>query len=125
MICAKIFLSVFLFHNVNGFINPYPKLRNYPLKDGEDAGQPLYLTPLIEAGKIDEARKLATVQHEEMHDVPSYAGYLTVNKEYSSNTFFWFFPAQVIKKIQESLNFANFSQTLKFNFKEINKKKRN
>lgn len=25
----------------------------------------------------------------------SYAGYFTVNKEYNSNLFFWFFPAEV------------------------------
>lgn len=25
----------------------------------------------------------------------SYSGYLTVNKTYNSNLFFWFFPAQV------------------------------
>lgn len=28
-------------------------------------------------------------------NVESYAGYLTVNKTYNSNLFFWFFPAQV------------------------------
>lgn len=100
MSCLKLLLSVFLVHNVSAFLfNPYPKLREYPLKNGDEPGEPLFLTPLIEAGKIEEARKLAAVQHQEMHDVPSYSGYLTVNKEYDSNTFFWFFPAQVIQKI--------------------------
>lgn len=27
--------------------------------------------------------------------IPNYAGYFTVNKEYNSNTFFWFFPAKI------------------------------
>ncbi|XP_046426243.1 venom serine carboxypeptidase [Neodiprion fabricii] len=98
MICQKLLLTVFLVHNVYAFINPYPKLASYPLKEGDDAGEPLFLTPLIEAGKIDEARKLATVRHDEMLDVPSYSGYFTVNKEYQSNTFFWFFPSQINPK---------------------------
>lgn len=28
--------------------------------------------------------------------VKSYAGYLTVNKKYNSNLFFWFFPASMV-----------------------------
>ena len=80
----------------NGFINIYPKLHTYELKaKSEDVGDPLILTPLIEAGKIDEARTVATVEHKVMMEVSSYAGYFTVNKEYNSNMFFWFFPAQV------------------------------
>ncbi|XP_017877613.1 venom serine carboxypeptidase [Ceratina calcarata] len=75
-----------------GFTNVYPKPKNFPLSDG-DVGSPLFLTPLIESGKIDEARIKAAVQHKEMNDVNSYAGYLTVNKAYNSNMFFWFFPA--------------------------------
>lgn len=41
-----------------------------------------------------QARKLAAVNHPEMN-IENYAGYLTVNKEYNSNMFFWFFPAKV------------------------------
>ncbi|XP_008543174.1 venom serine carboxypeptidase [Microplitis demolitor] len=90
-----LFISINYFSNTQGFTNVYPKLKSYPLKDGEDAGQPLFLTPYIEKEKFDVARKLATVQHKEMLDVGSYAGYLTVNKQYNSNMFFWFFPAQI------------------------------
>lgn len=79
----------------SGFINVYPKLKSYPFPDYEDVGEPLFLTPLIESGKIEEARNKALVQHKEMNDVSSYAGYLTVNKDYNSNMFFWFFPAVV------------------------------
>ncbi|KAL6429953.1 hypothetical protein ACFW04_007644 [Cataglyphis niger] len=89
-------LSLLLFalpYETCGFLNVYPKLKEYPLAEGEDAGTPLYLTPLIENGKIEEARAKAIVQHKEMGDVSSYSGYFTVDKEYNSNLFFWFFPA--------------------------------
>uniref|UniRef100_A0A8C5PDQ4 Probable serine carboxypeptidase CPVL n=1 Tax=Leptobrachium leishanense TaxID=445787 RepID=A0A8C5PDQ4_9ANUR len=60
-----------------------------------DPGQPLFLTPYLESGKIDEARALSLVGELPGANVKSYAGYLTVNKTYSSNLFFWFFPAQI------------------------------
>lgn len=102
---VTIIISSFLFINAGAFINPYPKLKSFPLRVGEDAGNPLFLTPLIENGKIDEARKQASVQHKEMLDIGSYAGYLTVNKKYNSNMFFWFFPAQVNNNNQIDLYF--------------------
>ncbi|XP_043283795.1 venom serine carboxypeptidase [Venturia canescens] len=91
---------VIICQNSEAFTNVYPKLKSFPLskKDAKDAGNPLFLTPLIEKGNIQDARKQATVQHEEMKDVNSYAGYLTVNKQFNSNMFFWFFPAQVNPK---------------------------
>ncbi|OXU24321.1 hypothetical protein TSAR_011906 [Trichomalopsis sarcophagae] len=55
---------------------------------------PLFLTPLIESEKIHEARDLARVRHAEMSNVESYAGFFTINKQYNSNTFFWYFPSQ-------------------------------
>lgn len=61
---------------------------------GADPGSPLFLTPYIEKGNIDEARKLSLVGPLPGANVKSYAGYLTVNKKYNSNLFFWFFPAQ-------------------------------
>lgn len=39
------------------------------------------------------ARKLSLVGELPGANVKSYAGYLTVNKEFNSNLFFWFFPA--------------------------------
>lgn len=89
------FLISFTIEDARGFINVYPKLKSYPVRNDEDTGTPLFLTPLIESGKIDEARRRATVEHKEMDDVSSYAGYFTVNKEYNSNMFFWLFPAVV------------------------------
>lgn len=39
-----------------------------------------------------KARDLALVNHPNLW-IESYAGYFTVNKQYNSNIFFWFFPA--------------------------------
>ncbi|XP_012496131.1 PREDICTED: probable serine carboxypeptidase CPVL [Propithecus coquereli] len=60
-----------------------------------DVGQPLFLTPYIEAGKLKEGKESSLVSPFPGQNVKSYAGYLTVNKTYNSNLFFWFFPAQV------------------------------
>uniref|UniRef100_A0A8C4TK92 Probable serine carboxypeptidase CPVL n=1 Tax=Erpetoichthys calabaricus TaxID=27687 RepID=A0A8C4TK92_ERPCA len=71
---------------------------------GPDPGKPLFLTPYLEAGKIDEARELSLVGPLPGVNVKSYAGYLTLNKTYNSNLFFWFFPAQ--RPLYE-INWAN------------------
>uniref|UniRef100_A0A671UUI7 Probable serine carboxypeptidase CPVL n=1 Tax=Sparus aurata TaxID=8175 RepID=A0A671UUI7_SPAAU len=66
--------------------------------NGVDPGSPLFLTPYLEKGAIDEARKLSLVGELPGANVKSYAGYLTVNKKYNSNLFFWFFPALMVAK---------------------------
>nr|XP_048296102.1 probable serine carboxypeptidase CPVL [Myodes glareolus] len=63
-----------------------------------NAGQPLFLSPYIKAGKIKEGQKKSTVSPFPGMSLKSYSGYLTVNKTYNSNLFFWFFPAQVDPK---------------------------
>lgn len=73
------------------FINVYPKLKTYPVTG--DPGEPLILTPLIEAGKIEQARSQSYVKPIK-DGIVSYSGFFTVNKQYNSNLFFWFFPAQ-------------------------------
>lgn len=78
-----------------GFTNVYPKLTAHPLKNGEDVGEPLFLTPLIENGKIDDARNQSFVSLQGAEKIESYSGYFTVDKTYNSNMFFWFFPALV------------------------------
>ncbi|XP_075232371.1 venom serine carboxypeptidase-like [Lycorma delicatula] len=57
-----------------------------------NVGDPLYLTPLIETGRIKEAQKLSQVKPF-IKNVVSYSGFLTVNKQFESNLFFWFFPS--------------------------------
>ncbi|KAG9345146.1 hypothetical protein JZ751_009689 [Albula glossodonta] len=61
---------------------------------GPDPGKPLFLTPYLDDGNIPEARRLSLVGPLPGANVKSYSGYLTVNKTYNSNLFFWFFPAQ-------------------------------
>uniref|UniRef100_A0A8D2ZCQ9 Probable serine carboxypeptidase CPVL n=1 Tax=Scophthalmus maximus TaxID=52904 RepID=A0A8D2ZCQ9_SCOMX len=63
---------------------------------GADPGSPLFLTPYLEKGAIDEARKLSEVGDLPGANVKSHAGYLTVNKQYNSNLYFWFFPALMV-----------------------------
>lgn len=118
---------VFVRADTHGFTNIYPKLKKFVLDKNADVGEPLFLTPLIESGKIDEARKEAIVEHKEIGAVSSYAGYFTVNKEYNSNLFFWFFPAQVSQTFDSSktgkksniFNFHYFYRILIFNFHYI------
>lgn len=58
-----------------------------------DPGKPLFLTPYIEAGQIDLAQQLSKVGPLNGTSVVSFAGFLTVNKTYNSNLYFWFFPS--------------------------------
>uniref|UniRef100_A0A7N8YDL8 Probable serine carboxypeptidase CPVL n=1 Tax=Mastacembelus armatus TaxID=205130 RepID=A0A7N8YDL8_9TELE len=63
---------------------------------GVDPGSPLFLTPYLEKGAIEEARMLSLVGKLPGASVKSYAGYLTVNAKYNSNLFFWFVPALTV-----------------------------
>ncbi|KAG5210383.1 hypothetical protein JEQ12_015577 [Ovis aries] len=60
-----------------------------------DPGQRLFLTPYIESGKLTKGRQLSLVPPFPGWNLTSYSGYITVNKTYNSNIFFWFFPAKV------------------------------
>lgn len=66
-----------------------------------DVGDPLVLTELIEDGNEDEARRLARVNESQFLGVVSYSGFLTVNDDYDSNLFFWFFPAEGTEKLYD------------------------
>lgn len=87
------FWCIFLKSCHCAFPNYYKKIHVSGTIDG-DPGQPLLLTPLLEAGKIEEARSLSEVHLADFKNVTSYSGYFTVNKQHDSNTFFWFFPAE-------------------------------
>jgi vitellogenic carboxypeptidase-like protein len=63
------------------------------LEEAVDPGEPLFLTPLLEAGKAAEARTLSQVHN--LTKLISFSGYFSTNKKYDSNLFFWFFPAAV------------------------------
>lgn len=73
--------------------NPYPRYSEF--SDGGDTGEPIFLTEYIEKGQFDLAKNLSSVNHDDMKWLTSFAGYLTVNKEFNSNMFFWFFPAKL------------------------------
>ncbi|KAB0794557.1 hypothetical protein PPYR_11396 [Photinus pyralis] len=77
--------------------NMYPKIESELYRGG--SGEPLILTPLIKQGRIKEAQHAASVSLNDVKQVKSYAAYLTVNEQFNSNLFFWFFPSQ--------LNYAN------------------
>ncbi|XP_054157696.1 venom serine carboxypeptidase-like [Oppia nitens] len=62
--------------------------------NSEDIGKPLLLTPLIESGRIRAAQQASLVTGlPDAPNITSYSGYLTVNKKFKSNMFFWYFPA--------------------------------
>ncbi|CAG2170264.1 unnamed protein product, partial [Oppiella nova] len=55
---------------------------------------PLLLTPYIETSRLVEAKQLSAVTGlSKTLNITSYSGFLTVNKQFNSNLFFWFFPA--------------------------------
>lgn len=64
-------------------------------------GDPLVLTPYLNDFDDAEARRLSRVNETLFLDVVSYAGYLTVNDDYDSNLFFWFFPANGTERLYE------------------------
>lgn len=83
-----------LIHETTAIFNVYPKIKTVQLEG--DPGEALFLTPLMEAGKLKEARDKALVPPlKGAEGVVSYSGYFTVDKEFNSNMFFWFFPAEV------------------------------
>ncbi|XP_062549801.1 vitellogenic carboxypeptidase [Armigeres subalbatus] len=76
--------------------NPYKNLIRgsaSPRRSGE-SGEPLFLTPLLQDGKIAEARNRARVDLPMMSAVESYSGFMTVDSKFNSNLFFWYVPAQ-------------------------------
>lgn len=64
-----------------------------PVREGADVGDPLFLTPLINNGKIKKAQNESRVKPD-IGNTTSYSGFLTVNEDCGNNLFFWFFPAQ-------------------------------
>eukprot|EP00095_Tigriopus_kingsejongensis_P005173 maker-scaffold237_size242172-snap-gene-1.30 protein:Tk05173 transcript:maker-scaffold237_size242172-snap-gene-1.30-mRNA-1 annotation:"venom serine carboxypeptidase" len=72
-----------------------------------DVGEPLYLTPYIEAEDFETARNLAQVVEPlaglENENVESYSGFITVNPATASHMFFWFFPATEVDPAEAPL----------------------
>ena len=72
----------------------FPGSPPHPNVTEEEVGQPLFLTPYLESGKILEAQDLSRVRGLPTN-IPSYSGFLTTNKNYDSNIFFWYIPSTV------------------------------
>ncbi|XP_035667694.1 probable serine carboxypeptidase CPVL isoform X2 [Branchiostoma floridae] len=98
--CSIVFLVVILVsqkstavRSSNGvpFRPKFPRV-HHDIQQGQDYGDPLFLTSYLEQGMAQKAQTLSEV-HLPGTSVKSYSGYLTVNKAYNSNLFFWFFPA--------------------------------
>ena len=73
------------------FLYMYPE---EPTFDVNKVGEPVFLTPYIKQGKLNEGREKARVHLQKWPDLESYAGFLTVEQNYNSNMYFWFFPSQ-------------------------------
>lgn len=88
-----VILTIIIFENVSS--NPDLD-RAKRFETGEDVGEPLYLTPLINKNEVQVARDKARVYLPITGtNVESYSGFLTVNEETNSNLFFWFISAAV------------------------------
>lgn len=92
------FLVVFVVFTLNNFVTAfifknYAKIRYDGRISDDNVGEPLFLTPLLEAGRIEEAQNLSRVQLDDISYVTSYSGFFTVDKKYNSNIFFWYFEA--------------------------------
>lgn len=92
-----IFMITLIIGLSNGFFlrNLYPPTEPANRLIGTIDSKPLFLTPYIESGQLDKGRRLSEVNGLTGLDLESYSGFLTVNKTYDSNMFFWFFPALV------------------------------
>lgn len=80
--------------SVSKFPNYYRQITSKPINTNEDNGEPLILTPYIESGRIEEARKAARVSHKAFQNVTHYTGFFTVNKTHNTNLFAWFCPSE-------------------------------
>ena len=79
-------------------LRPPPPPRSFPKVSKDDVGEPLYLTPYIEAGDLDTAREMArvdsTLLEGDHSEIESYSGLITVDAVNNGSMFFWFFPAE-------------------------------
>ncbi|CAL4099750.1 unnamed protein product, partial [Meganyctiphanes norvegica] len=96
LVLLSITIQLLFVKEGHGYLSKHFKTSNKKVDpdDWNEAGSPLFLTPLLKAGKIKEARSLSQVHLGHRHG-HSFSGYFTVNEDYNSNLFFWFFPARV------------------------------
>ncbi|XP_050352967.1 venom serine carboxypeptidase-like [Nymphalis io] len=72
----------------------YPRVKLEAKTEGQgDHGDPLILTPYIDKGDIELAQNISRVPFTEKIGILSHSGFITVDKKYNSNLYFWYFPA--------------------------------
>lgn len=78
----------------SSLLNPYPPFGYYD--DGTDPGEPLFLTPLMNNESMSriDVQRMARVKGSKFLDIESYAGFLTIDRVFNTNLFFWYFPAE-------------------------------
>ena len=87
--------------SIGPFRKMFPVIQDPPTPlNTNETGEPLFLSPMITKGEWKLAQRMARVDGrqfgEEVANVDSYSGYLTVNApDCKSNLFFWYFPAMV------------------------------
>ncbi|CAL1541909.1 unnamed protein product [Lymnaea stagnalis] len=64
-----------------------------PLVQSAKISRPLFLSPYLEKGLIQEARKDSRVHLPRFSELESYSGFITVDKTFGNHLFFWFFPS--------------------------------
>lgn len=92
MITFKILLLFITTFSVGNCVIDFSGYYGKPLPTNY-SGSALFLTNMLENGNIEEAKNLSEVRPL-AGNVKSYSGFLTVNKTYNSNIFFWFFPSE-------------------------------
>ncbi|KAF7288072.1 hypothetical protein GWI33_000126 [Rhynchophorus ferrugineus] len=90
LVCSIIALTDALFYKYM-FKHKRKPFNHKPLTD---LGDPLILTPYLKNNQIEEAQRAARVNLSVFQDIPSYAGFFTVDDQSKSNLFFWFFPSR-------------------------------
>ncbi|GAB6021024.1 hypothetical protein CHUAL_003661 [Chamberlinius hualienensis] len=97
MVLLKIALFIGFLVNVSAFLRLRHNINEekWSPKAGEDYGEPVFLTPYIQQGLITEGQEASRVGPLNGTERESYSGFLTVNPDYNSNLFFWYFPAEI------------------------------
>lgn len=92
--CYLFIFNIFSFAYSLGFPYVYPRVKlEAKTSSLGDPGEPLILTPYIDKGNIELAQNISRVPLTEKIGFTSHAGFITVDKKYNSNLYFWYFPA--------------------------------
>lgn len=88
---SLVVLSAFNVVNATFFPNVYPRLK-LDAASTKKAGNPLMITPYLKKGSIILAQNLSRVSITDKIGFRSHAGFFTIDENYNSNIYFWYFP---------------------------------